>query len=79
MEKDMPRGLIKATSYYNTIEARRDFWKLAYEIVDAGHSEIVVKHTPPVNAGWRKIDKSLSAMRAEWREFQSKQVSAAPE
>jgi hypothetical protein len=65
----MPKGLAKATNYYNTVEARRDFWKLAYQIVNAGHSEIVHKHTPPDDAGWRTIDKCIAALRSEWNSF----------
>jgi hypothetical protein len=41
----MPRGLAKATNYYNTVEARRDFWRLA-------------KHLAALRAEWKAFQQN---------------------
>lgn len=57
----MPRGLIKATAYYNNIEARKDWEKIA-----AQYPDIAARFAPPENAGWRKIDKAIAKVREEF-------------
>lgn len=61
----MPRGLIKATNYYNKIEAWKDWNRLADQAVAAGKTELALKHRPPDNAGWRTIDKQRHKLEAE--------------
>lgn len=54
----MPRGLIKATAYYNNIEARKDWARIA-----AQYPAIAARFAPPENAGWRKIDRAIAKVR----------------
>lgn len=61
----MPKGLAKATNYYNRLEAQHDWERISKEMVEAGYVELVAKHTPPRGAGWRKIDKCIAALRAD--------------
>ena len=61
----MPRGLIKATNYWNNVEAWRDWKALSAKAVDMGMAEIVRKYEPTPDAGWRRIDKALAKLRAE--------------
>jgi hypothetical protein len=58
----MPRGLIKATAYYNKIEALKDWQKLADEINDP---EVTEKYKPLPTDGWKTVDKKIAKMRAE--------------
>lgn len=53
-----PKGLIKATAYYNNIEARKDWERLA-----AQYPELAKQFEPPPNAGYRKIDKCIAKLR----------------
>lgn len=59
----MPKGLGKATNYYNRLEAWRDWGKIANQVMQAGRVDLVQKFAPPDSAGWRKIDKAISALR----------------
>jgi hypothetical protein len=54
-----PRGLIKATAYYNNLEAWKDWNQLAIQ-----YPEFAKQFTPPVNAGWRKVDKCTAKLKA---------------
>lgn len=53
----MPRGLIKATNFYNKIEAWNDWRLVAQQAVLVGKGELVEKYQPKPDAGWRTIDK----------------------
>lgn len=59
----MPRGLAKATNYYNRLEALRDWNRLATEVSNAGMSDLAAKYRPNDGDGWRKIDKKTAALR----------------
>ena len=61
----MPRGLIRATNYYNKIEAWNDWRKMAQRAIDAGKAELAEKYQPKPDAGWRTIDKCIAKVRAE--------------
>jgi hypothetical protein len=64
-EMGMPRGLIKATAYYNKIEAWKDWKRVAQQAIDAGASDLVDKYQPEADAGWRTIDKCRHKLEAE--------------
>ncbi len=53
------RGLIKASAYYNNIEARKDWERIA-----AQYPDLAAQFAPPANAGWHKIDKAIAKVRA---------------
>ena len=59
----MPKGLAKATNYYNRLEAQCDWNKLATDVSNAGRLDLVDKFRPNEDAGWRKIDKAIAALR----------------
>lgn len=61
----MPRGLKKATNYYNKIEAWQDWNRVAQQAQDAGKGELVEKYQPKPDAGWRTIDKQRHRLEAE--------------
>ena len=67
----MPKGLSKATNYYNRLEAQRDWKRISQEANDSGFGELVAKHTPPEGAGWRKIDKCIAALRDDIKASQT--------
>lgn len=52
------RGLIKATAYYNKIEAWKDWRKLAGQ-----HPELATQFQPPADAGWKRIDNATGKLR----------------
>ncbi len=62
----MPAGLNKATNYYNRLEAWRDWNALAKKIAVAGYGDLVLDNEPPAGAGWRKVDKCIAKLRAEF-------------
>lgn len=68
----MPKGLKIATNYYNRIEARRDWDRLATEIMRAGYPEVVWRYTPPADAGYKKIDHCTKEMRKEFEKIKNK-------
>jgi hypothetical protein len=59
----MPKGLGKATNYYNRLEAIHDWNKLASEVSAAGMSDLAAQYRPDESDGWRKIDKAIAALR----------------
>ena len=65
----MPRGLLKASAYYNNLEARKDWAKIAKK-----YPEIAVKFAPPAGAGFRKIDKCIAKVRAAIEEEPPQQM-----
>ncbi len=60
----MPKGLAKATAYYNKLAAWADWKKLADQVTGAGCEDLVAEHRPPAGAGWRKVDKASAKLRA---------------
>jgi hypothetical protein len=60
----MPKGLAKATSYYNQLAAKGDWQKLAAEMTAAGFADLVAECQPPEGAGWRKIDRAIARLKA---------------
>jgi len=64
----MPKGLGKATNYYNRLEAWRDWNVYAKKVEQAGRGDLVKKFTPPENAGWRKVDKAIAALREAFQQ-----------
>jgi hypothetical protein len=61
------RNLARISNYYNRLEAWRDWRLLAQEVAGDGYPELVEKYRPPEDAGWRKIDKAIVALRKEWQ------------
>lgn len=59
----MPKGLIKANNYYNRLAAWQDWNDLAKRMRAAGHADLVEKYLPAKDAGWRKIDKAIAALK----------------
>jgi len=59
----MPRGLAKATNYYNRLEAWRDFRLIYANAVAIGLGDQAIEFYPPDDAGWRTIDKSIAKIR----------------
>ena len=51
------------TAIANNIQAREDWQRLAERARAAGLDKQVDKLEPPVNAGWRTIDKRLAKLR----------------
>lgn len=62
------RNFARINNYYNRLEAVNDWLKICREVIAAGYSELTVKHAPPENAGWSKIDKSIARLRKEYEE-----------
>ncbi|HYE72622.1 MAG TPA: hypothetical protein VEF04_04790 [Blastocatellia bacterium] len=60
----MPRGLIKANSYYNRIEAVKDWNSLAQKAITAGRGDLIEQCKYKESAGWRAIDKQTAKLRA---------------
>ena len=59
----MPYGLIKATHYYNKLEAWKD-WKAAYEKAKSiGLEEQAIDLAPMTNWSWKKIDKQTAKLK----------------
>jgi hypothetical protein len=62
----MPRGLIKLTAVANTLQAWKDWEKLACEAADAGMEDYQISDCEPnPQDGWRKIDKCIANLRAK--------------
>lgn len=59
----MPRGISRINNYYNRIEAWNDWNRFAAQATADGHGELVERHQPATDAGWRKIDKAIGALR----------------
>jgi hypothetical protein len=59
----MPRGLIKATNYYQNLEAVNDWLTICRDAASRGYGDLAVKFAPPEGAGWRKIDKRIAKLR----------------
>lgn len=59
----IPFGLIKATNYYNRIEAWKDWNGLTERVCEAGYFDLIEKYRPDKDVGWRKIDKATEALR----------------
>jgi len=57
------RNLARLTNAANRIEAIKDWNAIAIKAYDVGRNDLVKKHKPPNNAGWRKIDKCIAALR----------------
>lgn len=59
----MPRGLAKATNYYNRLEAQID-WEKA--VLAAGNVPVhqIAAIAPKPEYGWRKIDKCTAKLKA---------------
>jgi hypothetical protein len=60
-----PRGLIKLTAVANNIEAWREWNQAAAEAMALGLDDLVQKHQPANDAGWRKIDRSRRSLLAD--------------
>ncbi|MBP8291738.1 MAG: hypothetical protein KAX65_03125 [Caldilineaceae bacterium] len=60
----MPRGLIKATAYYNNVAAWQDWGAIAAQAEAAGLGDAVVSAKPETGAGYRKVDKAIGKLRA---------------
>ena len=60
----LPKGLAKATGYYNTLAAWADWRKLAAQVTAAGHADLVAQYQPPEGAGWREIDRASARLKA---------------
>jgi rubrerythrin len=63
----MPRGLTKATNYYQKIEAWRDWNAMAKKIAHEGYGDLVLDNTPPDGAGWRTVDKFIARLRSAYQ------------
>jgi hypothetical protein len=60
----MPKGLAKATAYFNQLAALADWQKLSAEMTAAGFADLVAECQPPQGASWRKIDKASARLKA---------------
>ncbi len=56
------RGLIKATHYYATQQARADWAQLAEYATAHGHGTDVTELEPPDTAGHKTIDRRINAL-----------------
>ncbi len=77
------RGLIRATHYYSTLQARADWEQLANYAAANGHAAAAQRLAPPDGAGHKTIDKRINALMAvlgidapfyEWQEAQAGEV-----
>jgi collagenase-like PrtC family protease len=57
------RGLIKATAYFSTQQAKADFYALAKFAVENGAKDEVALCTPPKGAGHKTIDRQIAKLR----------------
>lgn len=71
----MPRGLIKATAYYNNVAAWQDWFAIATQAEAAGLGDAVVRVKPEIGDGYRKVDKAIGKLRIAMAEAG---VTAAP-
>lgn len=71
------RNFARINNYWNRIEAWNDWTKLANEVSAAGYGNLVEKHKPSDNAGWRKIDKAIDALRADFDSAKTVKVEDA--
>ena len=58
------RGLIRATHYYATRQARADWLQLAEYAAANGYADAAARLAPPDDAGHRTIDKRIDALMA---------------
>jgi len=66
------RGLHKSSGYWNTIEARKDWFRLRANALELGVPEAEVDEcAPPAKAGWRTIDKHIALLREKMRGYQT--------
>lgn len=56
------RGLVRATHYYSTQQARADWAQLAQYAKANGHGVAAVELEPPAAAGHKAIDKRIDAL-----------------
>ena len=81
----MPKGLAKATNYYNRLEALRDWQRVCQDARKIGMSEEEIgQYAPPDGAGWKTIDKHIAKLREafpqsveEWDAFLEKHPETA--
>lgn len=59
------RNFSRINNYYNRLEAQRDWERISREAINGGYGTLVNKHTPPSDAGWRRIDKCIAALRKD--------------
>lgn len=59
----MPRGLIKSTHYWSTVEAWKDWAALCVRAHAEGHGHLIEQFEPPEGAGHRTVDKAIAKMR----------------
>ena len=57
------RGLWKLHHAAQTMEAKRDFARLANDAINAGRVDLVKKHFYREGAGWRTIDRCIAKLR----------------
>ena len=61
----MPRGLSKSNAHYNNLQAWDDWnWLTAYAVRN-GKGDAARRFQPPDGAGHRRIDKAITALKAE--------------
>jgi hypothetical protein len=61
----MPRGLKKLTHAASTQAAWQE-WRAIQSWCDQnGRGELAGRHTPPEGAGWKTVEKVITALRAE--------------
>lgn len=54
------RNFARINNYWNRVQANADWVALIAKC----DPDLVDKYAPPENAGWRKIDKCVAALRA---------------
>lgn len=59
------RNFARINNYYNRIEAQKDWNELAEQARAQGRIDLVEKHQPAQDAGWRVIDKRIAKLRKE--------------
>jgi hypothetical protein len=61
----MPRGLKKLTHAASTQAAWQDWHTLQTWCVQNGQSEVANRRAPAEGAGWKTVDRSIAALRAD--------------
>jgi hypothetical protein len=61
----MPRGPKRLTHAVSTQAAWRDWHAIEVWARENGHFELAARHTPPEGAGWKTVDRSITALRTD--------------
>jgi hypothetical protein len=73
------RNLSRISNYWNNVQARHDWQHIAKQAEAAGRDDLIKKYQPAGDAGWRKIDAAIAAVRAALNEEKPYQYDSEEE